>query len=187
MSVIKVGSLQNLSGLTEFDLANQNLQNINNISSGGTLNIPSNITTGGTINASSSISSGGTISATSNISSTGSVIGSLVFDSVGNLRNIPINNQSTTYTVTASDLGKIIVLNSGSSGATVSANIFSIGDSFAIYNNTGGSVALTQGSGTSLTWAGFNLTGSRTLYLSALCTVICISSNTFILLGIGIA
>jgi hypothetical protein len=56
-----------------------------------------------------------------------------VSDSVGNLRTIPINSQTTGYTLVLTDNGKFISITTG--GVTVPASIFSAGQNIVIYNN----------------------------------------------------
>ena len=63
----------------------------------------------------------------------------VVSDSKGNLRSIPQNTQSSTYTLVASDAGKHIL---ASGDITVPNSVFSTGDAVTIVNNTGSDLTL---------------------------------------------
>jgi hypothetical protein len=110
-----------------------------------------------------------------------------VADSIGNVRSIPINSQTTGYTITTTDNGKMISITTG--GATVPNGVMSAGMVVTIYNNSGSNQTITQGSGLTLQWAGqsSSTTGNRTLGLYSLCTVIFLSSSNAIISGAGLS
>jgi uncharacterized protein YodC (DUF2158 family) len=101
------------------------------------------------------------------------------------IRGIPQNSQTSAYNLSISDLGKHISITTG--GATVNSGIFSAGDTIAIYNNSGSNQTITQGAGVTLRFAGTSNTGNRTLAQYGLCTVLCVSSNTFVISGSGLS
>ena len=107
-----------------------------------------------------------------------------VLDSVGNLRTIPINSQTTGYTLVATDNGKFISITTG--GVTVPASIFSAGQNIVIFNNSGSSQTITQGTSVTMTLAGSATTGNRTLAQYGVATVLCTGSNTFVITGQGL-
>ena len=107
-----------------------------------------------------------------------------VSDSVGNLRTIPINSQTTGYTLVATDNGKFISITTG--GVTVPASIFSAGQNVVIFNNSGSSQTITQGTSVTMTLAGSATTGNRTLAQYGVATVLCTGSNTFVITGQGL-
>jgi hypothetical protein len=111
------------------------------------------------------------------------VIGN-IHDSSGNLRKVPQNAQTSAYVLVASDTGKHISITTG--GVTVPSNVFSIGDTIAIYNNSGTSQTITEGGGVTLRLSGTSSTGNRTLAQYGLCTVLCVSTNTFVISGSGL-
>lgn len=55
-----------------------------------------------------------------------------IFDSKGNIRTLPTNSQNGPYTLTASDVGKSVIVGNT---VTIPANVFSAGDIITIYNN----------------------------------------------------
>jgi hypothetical protein len=110
--------------------------------------------------------------------------GTTVSDSIGNLRNIPQNAQSSSYVLVATDNGKCISITTG--GVTVPASIFSTGQNVAIYNNSSSNQTITQGSSVTLRLAGTTTTGNKTLLPYALATVFCVASNTFVVAGSGV-
>jgi hypothetical protein len=106
-----------------------------------------------------------------------------ISDSKGEVRNVPQNSQSTSYSLVAADHGKHI---STTAGVTVPAGVFNIGDSVTIYNNSGSSITITQGSSVTMYQVGTANTGNRTLAQRGLATVFCVASNTFVITGGGI-
>ena len=112
-----------------------------------------------------------------NITATG-----IVSDSYGNLRDIPQNSQSSTYSLQITDAGKHISITTG--GVTVPSSVFSVGDAVTIFNNSSVNQTITQGSGVTLRFSGTTLTGNRTLLPYGIATVLCVSSNIFAIVGI---
>jgi hypothetical protein len=109
-----------------------------------------------------------------------------VSDVAGNLRSLPINSQTSAYVVAASDNGKVISITTG--GVTVNNSIMSAGMVVTIYNNSGSSQTITQGAGVTLQWAGqaSSTTGSRTLGLYGMATVVFLSASSAIITGSGL-
>jgi hypothetical protein len=120
----------------------------------------------------------GTLAAAT-ISATGTIS-----DSIGNVREVPTNTQTTGYTLVATDSGKYINITTG--GVTVPASIFSSGQSVTIYNNSASSQTITQGASVTMYLVGTATTGNRTLAQRGLCTVFCVASNTFVITGGGL-
>lgn len=108
-----------------------------------------------------------------------------IADTVGNVRNIPVQNKTTSYVLVASDAGQAVSITTG--GVTVPAGVFSAGQAVAIYNNSASPQVITQGGGTTMTLASSGLTGNRTLGGYGLCTVLCLASNTFVISGAGVS
>ena len=109
--------------------------------------------------------------------------GDYVFDAYGNLRALAPNAKSTSYSATAADVGRFI---NTSAGVTIDAGIFSIGDNVTIYNNSGSTITITQGTSVTLRQAGTSNTGNRSLALRGVCTVLCVASNEFVINGGGL-
>jgi hypothetical protein len=107
-----------------------------------------------------------------------------VSDLVGNVRNIPQLTKSAPYTLVATDNGQCIVTNSG---VTVPASIFAANNVVTIYNNSGSSITITQGSSMTLQFAGqsTSTTGNRTLALYGIATVLFLSSTSAVITGVG--
>ena len=109
---------------------------------------------------------------------------STISDSIGNVRNVPVNSQTTAYTLVAADNGKFIDITTG--GVTVPASIFTTGQSVTIYNDSASSQTITQGTSVTMYFVGTATTGNRTLAQRGLCTVFCVASNTFVITGGGL-
>ena len=71
---------------------------------------------------------------------TGAVTGSTFTDSIGNLRNIPLNAQASTYTLVASDEGKRVM---AGNNVTIPSGVFVGGNVVLIYNNTAANITIT--------------------------------------------
>jgi len=109
-----------------------------------------------------------------------------ISDKIGNVRQVPFNNQSAVYTLAASDSGKTVSTNSG---VTVPTGVFSVGDNITIWNySTTAAVTITQGTGVTMYWAGQPsvTTGNRVLSFLGLCTIICTGTNQFAISGAGL-
>ena len=107
-----------------------------------------------------------------------------ITDSIGNVRTIVQNSQTGAYVLVATDNGKFISITTG--GVTVPASIFSAGQNIVIFNNSGSSQTITQGTSVTMTLAGSATTGNRTLAQYGVATVLCTGSNTFVITGQGL-
>lgn len=97
-----------------------------------------------------------------------------------------INTQTAAYIVAASDNGKTISITTG--GVTVNNSIMSAGNIVTIYNNSGSSQTITQGTGVTLQWAGqaASTTGTRTLGLYGIATILFLSASSAVISGAGL-
>jgi hypothetical protein len=118
--------------------------------------------------------------------SAGAITGTSVLDAAGNLRSLPLNSQTSAYVVAASDNGKVISITTG--GVTVNNSIMSAGMVTTIYNNSGSSQTITQGTGVTLQWSGqsSSTTGNRTLGLYGMATIYFLSASSAIITGSGL-
>jgi hypothetical protein len=97
-----------------------------------------------------------------------------------------INSQTSAYVLVAADAGKTVSITTG--GVTINNSVMSAGNIVSIYNNSGSSQTITQGSGVTLQWAGQSTssTGNRTLGLYGLATIVFISSSNAVITGSGL-
>ena len=93
------------------------------------------------------------------------------------------SSQTGSYTLVAADDQKLINTNSG---VTVPSGVFSASDAVTIVNNSTSTITITQASGVTMYLGGTSTTGNRTLQQKGIATVVCISSNTFIISGAGL-
>ena len=86
----------------------------------------------------------------------------------------------------AADAGKTISITTG--GVTVNNSVNSAGDIVTIYNNSGSSQTITQGTGVTLQWAGqsSSTTGNRTLGLYGMATIVFITASNAVITGSGL-
>ena len=103
---------------------------------------------------------------------------------IGGIRSIPQNSQTSAYILSASDVGKHIGITTG--GVTVDAGIFSAGDAVSIYNNSSSNQTITQGTSVTMYLAGTATTGNRTLAQRGVATVLCVGTDTFVIMGGGL-
>jgi hypothetical protein len=149
----------------------------------GFLTMSGAITAGTTLSAGTSVAATTTVTAgTSLAAGTTVTAGTNSLDSIGNLREVPVNTQTGTYTLVASDSGKYI---STSGNVTIPNSIFSAGQTISIYNNSASNITITQGSGVVMTLASTTLTGNRTLANYGLATLLCTGAGFFVITGAG--
>ena len=97
-----------------------------------------------------------------------------VSDSIGDLRSIPLNTQSSnaSYTLQASDAGKTVHVHTTTTTVVVPNSVFSAGDAVSIVNGDGSNTpTISQGSGFSLRNTGDGSTGNRTLGVFGMATI----------------
>lgn len=97
---------------------------------------------------------------------------------------IPVTAQSAAYTLQASDNGGLISITIG--GVTVPSGIFTTGMNVTIYNNSVSTQTITQSGLVTMYLAGTSNTGNRTLTQYGLATIICVSTNIFVITGSGV-
>jgi hypothetical protein len=189
------GTLTNCTGLPAAGVtglatsATTDTTNASNISSGtlasarggtGVNNGSSTITIGGSVTMSGAYTFTGTLTANT----------SITFPTSGTLGylNIPQVTKSGAYTPTdTSDVGKHISITTG--GVTVNASIYSAGDVFTIYNNSGSNQTITAGTNVTFRLAGTATTGNRTLAQYGVATLLCVTGGatpTFVVSGGGV-
>ena len=128
----------------------------------------------------------GSFGASSDFTWDGSVLTATdVADDIGNVRDVPVNSQTGTYILVATDAGKFISITTG--GVTVPSSLFTVGQTVKIYNNSVSSQTITQGTSVTLRQVGTTNTGNRTLAAYGLCTLLCVASNTFVITGGGVS
>jgi hypothetical protein len=98
--------------------------------------------------------------------------------------NLPVNTQTSAYTLTAADVGDLI--NTSSGGVTVPAGVFVRGDVVSIYNNSASNQTITQGASVTLRLVGTATTGNRTLAQRGLATLLCVNPDEFVISGGGL-
>jgi hypothetical protein len=103
-----------------------------------------------------------------------------------NATGTTINSQTAGYTLVAGDAGKTVSITTG--GVTIPNAVMAAGNIVSIYNNSGSSQTITQGTSLTLQWAGqtASSTGNRTLSLYGLCTIVFISSSVAVITGSGL-
>ena len=127
---------------------------------------------------------GQTGSFTSRIFADGSATFSTISDSIGPLRRLGINaHNAATYTLVAGDAGKLVREATNGANITIPQNVFSAGDMISIFNVSGGDNTITEGTGTTLYNTADGATGNRTLAAKGVCTIVCTSTNEFIISG----
>ncbi len=109
--------------------------------------------------------------------------GGTINDTAGNVREIVNNTKTGAYTLTANDVGELINTNSN---VTIPSGVFSAGQAVTIYNNSGSNITLSR-SGVTMYTAGTSTNTDKTLAEKGICTVVCVSSNTFVASGAGMS
>ena len=109
---------------------------------------------------------------------------STISDQAGDLRDLVNSSKTAAYVPAVTDNGKLINITTG--GITINASVFSAGQNVTIYNNSGSSQTITQGTSVTMYLDGTATTGNRTLAQRGICTILCVASNTFVCSGAGV-
>ena len=104
-------------------------------------------------------------------------------DAAGNVREIVNNTKTGVYTLTANDVGELINTNSN---VTIPSGVFSAGQGVTIYNNSSSNISIVRSGVTAYT-VGTSTDSNKTLAQKGLATVMCVSANTFVVLGGGLS
>ena len=111
-----------------------------------------------------------------------------VSDSKGNLRSIPLQDESSApYTLVASDAGQAVHCHSSTTAVTVNPSVFSAGDAVTIVNGSGSSITITQGTSMTLRNSADASTGSRTLGSFGMATLWFSGHNVAFISGAGLS
>ena len=92
--------------------------------------------------------------------------------------NIPVS--STTTTLVAADVGKVVSL---SAGITIPASIFAAGDAISLYNNSGSTKTITCSAVTTKIAGSDTTVTSATLAIRGVATVLFIDATNCVLTG----
>lgn len=144
----------------------------------GILNPTANLHVIGTANITSNVVTGNL-----NVIGAANITGD-IRDSKGDVRDIPINNQTSPYILTLADTGKTVAITTGN--VFVPNAIFSAGQAVSVYNNSAASITVTQNTSVTMYLAGTATTGNRTLAQRGVATVVCVAANTFVISGAGL-
>lgn len=100
------------------------------------------------------------------------------------LKTLPINPQTSTYTLVVDDLGKVI---SATGPVDIPANVFASGGTVSIFNNSTAVININQAAGLTLYNASTSVAGSFTLNSRGICSVIFVNTTTAVLTGVGVS
>ena len=117
-------------------------------------------------------------------------ISGTISDSIGPLRSIPMNTQnaSASYTLQASDAGKVVHAHTTTTTVVVPNSVFSSGDAVSIVNGDGSNtITISQGSGFSLRNTADSSTGNRTLAVFGMATIYFTGSGVGYISGSGLS
>ena len=106
-------------------------------------------------------------------------------DSKGDVRKIPNNHTTSAYTLVAADSGKVVTNTSG--GVNVPYNVFAVGDTITIINQSGSDITITQGSSNTMYNTADASTGNRTLAGRGMATVWYKAHNECYISGAGLS
>ena len=109
---------------------------------------------------------------------------STISDSLGNLRSVPRNTKTSSYTLLATDAGKCVTTNSA---VTVNPSVFSEADVVSIINTTGSNITITQGSNFTIYYTADGTTGNRTLNKRGMATLYFTDHNIAYIAGGGLS
>jgi hypothetical protein len=84
----------------------------------------------------------------------------------------------------STDAGDLVIVSANILVETTAA--FAVGSTVTIFNNSGNSINITQGTSVTLRLGGTGLTGTRTLAQYGLATLVCVASNVYVVSGSGV-
>lgn len=122
------------------------------------------------------------------IDSTGAITSSNLADAVG-YKGLPQNQQTGNYTLALTDMGKHVFATSSAFTITIPANssvAFPVGSAITIFTGDAAKTLAPAG-GVSLIWAGTASTGSRTLGINSLVTVVKLQTDVWVVSGAGLS
>ena len=107
---------------------------------------------------------------------TTSVVGilSVTSEIQGRHPQITARSQGGIYTLITGDAGQFLLVDNT---ITVASGTFDQGDVITLYNNSSGSITITQGAGLTLRMAGTTQTGNLSLSGRGICNLVCITAN----------
>jgi len=100
------------------------------------------------------------------------------------LKTLPINTQTATYTLVLTDLGTVI---SATGSVNIPASVFASGGTVSIFNNSAAVINIIQAAGLTLYNASTSVAGSFTLNSRGICSVIFVSPTVAVLTGVGVS
>lgn len=99
-------------------------------------------------------------------------------------RNVPQNAKTGSYTLLATDVGKVVPNTTG--GWTVNNSVHTAGDVISVYNDSGSSQNITAGTITTMRLAGTATTGTRALAARGLATLYFQTASEVVVSGAGV-
>ena len=107
----------------------------------------------------------------------------VISDSIGPLRRLGIQGASGSFALAGEHAGKLVRSTGNGNSITIPQNVFSAGDMISVFNVSTGDNTIAQGTGVTLYNTADGATGNRTLGAKGVCTIVCTSTNEFIISG----
>jgi hypothetical protein len=122
------------------------------------------------------------------VNDAGVVVTGIASDSKGDLRSIPLQDESGgAYVLVAGDAGQCVHAHGSTTQVTVNQNVFSAGDAVSIVNGSSGNITITQGTSMTIRNTADSSTGSKTLASFGMCTLWFSGHNVAYLSGAGLS
>ena len=119
---------------------------------------------------------------------TGVSIANTCSDAIGDVRSVPLQDESGgAYILAVSDKGQCVHAHGSTTAVTVNINTFAAGDVVSIVNGDSGTVAITQGTSFSLRNTADSSTGSKTLASFGMATIWFSGHNVGYISGSGLS
>ena len=110
------------------------------------------------------------------------VAGSIA-DSKGDVRDLPLNTQSSPYALVSSDAGKVV---STTANIFVASSIFTPGQAVSVFNSSSTTISIIANTNVLFRLAGQANSSNRLLAQNGVATIICFAANNFVLSGAGL-
>ena len=114
---------------------------------------------------------------------TGIDVTGAVTDSIGSLRRLGTSNVGSSRDLTTSDTGKFLRINAQSVALAVPSGTFTAGDMITFFNVSTGDMTVTSSAVTMYNSADGDTGNTRTIAAKGMATLLCTSSNEFVISG----
>lgn len=106
------------------------------------------------------------------------------YDSIGEVRNVPVAQTNAVYVLSQSDVGETLYANAN---VFIPNAVFAAGQTVSLFNRNVGTIYVVANSAVNVVLAGTTTYGTRSILQNGLATIYCLAANTFVVTGAGVS